>query len=98
MDPTFPKASDVEHPQTLSLRDMIKEIFELIRSPQLDNFTILKRFVQIYQPQYRTEVRDFLRAMQRYSILEFNHPILKKQRYVIPMLIDALDLQIFKTR
>lgn len=85
-------AFDVAYkPKIQSLRDMLNDMFHLIRSPDLDYITITMRFLELYQPRYKAEVKKFFKMMGRYSTPQFNHPILQRQRKILPLLMHIVS-------
>ena len=80
----------IDYP-TQGLRDMLKEMFDLLRSPTKEANVIIDEFKYLYQPKFRDQVFKFLKMMESHSRIHIKHPILVKQRLIIPELLKFVS-------
>lgn len=78
-------------PKVQSMRDMLRDMFDLLRTPDLDLKILLEEFQYLYQPQYKEEVKKFLNMMGKYSIPQLSHPVLNRQSYILPVLLEFVS-------
>jgi hypothetical protein len=80
----------IDYPKQ-ELRDMLKEMFDLLRSPTKEATVIIYEFQYIYQPKFRDQVFKFLKMMESHSKIHIKNPILVKQRSIIPELLKIVS-------